>query len=105
MKTSCYIYNNYKNKYKSKKDIKFDALVAANDAMAIAAMDYFAEIGIDVPEDVKVVGFDDSISSRLVHPRLSTISQNVYGQGYRAAEIANNILDGKFVENLLVQYL
>ncbi|MBQ7970391.1 MAG: LacI family DNA-binding transcriptional regulator, partial [Treponema sp.] len=87
-----------KNKYKSKKDIKFDALVAANDAMAIAAMDYFAEIGIDVPEDVKVVGFDDSISSRLVHPRLSTISQNVYGQGYRAAEIANNILDGKFVE-------
>lgn len=90
--------NELKNKYKSKKDIKFDALVAANDAMAIAAMDYFAEIGIDVPEDVKVVGFDDSISSRLVHPRLSTISQNVYGQGYRAAEIANNILDGKFVE-------
>lgn len=87
-----------KNKYKSKKDIKFDALVAANDAMAIAAMDYFAEIGIDVPEDVKVVGFDDSISSRLVHPRLSTISQNVYGQGYRAAEIANDILDGKTVE-------
>ena len=90
--------NELKNKYKSKKDIKFDALVAANDAMAIAAMDYFAEIGIDVPEDVKVVGFDDSISSRLVNPRLSTISQNVYGQGYRAAEIANNILDGKFVE-------
>ena len=90
--------NELKNKYKSKKDIKFDALVAANDAMAIAAMDYFAEIGIDVPEDVKVVGFDDSISSRLVHPRLSTISQNVYGQGYRAAEIANDILDGKTVE-------
>ena len=90
--------NELKNKYKSKKDIKFDALVAANDAMAIAAMDYFAEIGIDVPEDVKVVGFDDSISSRLVHPRLSTISQNVYGQGYRAAEIANDILDGRTVE-------
>ena len=90
--------NELKNKYKSKKDIKFDALVAANDAMAIAAMDYFAEIGIDVPEDVKVVGFDDSISSRLVHPRLSTISQNVYGQGYRAAELANDILDGKTVE-------
>lgn len=90
--------NELKNKYKSKKDIKFDALVAANDAMAIAAMDYFAEIGIDVPEDVKVVGFDDSISSRLVHPRLSTISQNVYGQGYRAAELANDILDGRTVE-------
>ena len=41
-----------KNKYKSKKDIKFDALIAANDAMAIAAMDYFAEIGIDVKLNV-----------------------------------------------------
>lgn len=87
-----------KKKYKSKKDVKFDAVVAANDAMAIAAMDYFDELGIHVPNEVKIVGFDDSISSRLVHPRLSTISQNVYGQGYRAAEIANDILDGKSVE-------
>lgn len=87
-----------RKKYKSKKDVQFDAVVAANDSMAIAAMDYLDELGINVPNEVKVFGFDDSISSRLVHPRLSTISQNVYGQGYRAAELANDVLDGKFVE-------
>ena len=85
-------------KYKSKSDVKFDAVVAANDAMAIAAIEHFSNMGFNIPKDIKIVGFDDTISSRLVYPKLSTISQNVYGQGYKAADIVNEILEGNVVE-------
>ena len=85
-------------KYKSKHDVKFDAIVAANDSMAIAAMEYFSSLGFNIPKDLKIVGFDDSISSRLVYPKLSTVSQNVYGQGYKAADMVNELLEGNVVE-------
>lgn len=37
----------------------FDALVCANDAMAIGAMSYLREIGVSIPDDVAVTGFDN----------------------------------------------
>jgi len=85
-------------KYSKKEDVKFDAVVAANDGMALAAIDHFKSLGIKIPNQLKVVGFDNSSSSRLSNPRLSSVSQNIYGQGFRAAELANDILDGKQVE-------
>lgn len=85
-------------KYKKKEEVKFDALIAANDGMALAAIDYFKTLGIKIPDQVKVIGFDNSSSSRLSNPRLSSVSQNIYGQGFKAGELAIDILEGKKVE-------
>ncbi len=49
------------------------AIFAANDAMAIGCMQYVKQQGMNVPDDVAIVGFDDIVSSSHVEPRLTTI--------------------------------
>ena len=83
------------DKYKSKDDVKVDAFVAANDLMAEGCMKALQELGIKVPKDVKFVGFDDMVRASFTTPSLSTIDQNIPGQGYAAAELAYKILNGE----------
>jgi sigma-B regulation protein RsbU (phosphoserine phosphatase) len=54
-----------------------DAVVAANDYMAIGAMDELAAQGIHVPEDVLVTGFDDAPVARFAPRSLSTVAQPI----------------------------
>ncbi len=51
----------------------FDALVSANDNMAIGAMQALQEKGIRIPEDVVVAGFDDIEETRAIAPALTTV--------------------------------
>jgi DNA-binding LacI/PurR family transcriptional regulator len=52
-----------------------DAVVAANDYMALGAMEELGRRGIHVPNEVAVVGFDDIASASLAHPALTTVRQ------------------------------
>ena len=61
-----------------------DALVCANDQMAIGALQAFARAGVRVPEDVAVVGFDDIYPGSLSHPPLTTVHQAIGLLGERA---------------------
>jgi sigma-B regulation protein RsbU (phosphoserine phosphatase) len=54
---------------------QLDAIVAANDNMAIGAMDELGNLGISVPDGVAVVGFDDVEEARLTEPGLTTSRQ------------------------------
>ncbi len=65
----------------------FDALVAANDAMAVGAMRALVERGIRVPRDVAVVGFDDAEDSRFARPPLSTVGQPWRAQASLAVDL------------------
>lgn len=49
------------------------AIIAANDSVAFGAMKAFKENGIQVPEDISVIGFDDHPISSMYHPALTTI--------------------------------
>ena len=60
---------------KKTSDVKFDAIVSANDDMAVGIINAFNDIGIRVPEDVKVIGFDDSTKSTIMHPTISTMAK------------------------------
>ncbi len=83
------------SRFKSKNDIPFDAIVCANDMMASGCLRAFEEIGVRVPEDVKMVGFDDAIIASMLSPKLSTINQDIYSQGYEAAELMYRLLNGE----------
>ncbi|SFI76718.1 diguanylate cyclase (GGDEF) domain-containing protein [Treponema bryantii] len=83
------------SRFKSRNEIPFDAIVCANDMMASGCMRAFDEIGVRVPEDVKVIGFDDAIVASMLSPKLSTINQDIYSQGYEAAEMVDRLLDGE----------
>ncbi|MBV8588440.1 MAG: LacI family DNA-binding transcriptional regulator, partial [Verrucomicrobia bacterium] len=56
-----------------KKQPKLDGLFCFNDLVALGALDAFSELGIRVPEDVAVVGFDDIRLAGLTTPTLSTL--------------------------------
>jgi DNA-binding LacI/PurR family transcriptional regulator len=65
----------------------FDAIVAANDATAIGVLEELAELGIRVPDQTAVVGFDDIEESRFTTPPLTTVRQPLYEQGRDAVRI------------------
>lgn len=63
-----------------------DALFAINDPTAIQAMLLMKEKGVKIPEDVAVVGFNDSPESRIIEPGLSTVAQPAYEIGRLATK-------------------
>ena len=64
----------------------FDAIFAASDMIAIAAIANLRAAGIDVPGDVSVVGFDDIRSGAHVSPALTTIHQQIPEAGRAMVE-------------------
>ncbi|AVR97542.1 LacI family DNA-binding transcriptional regulator [Pseudoduganella armeniaca] len=58
-----------------------DALFCCNDMMAIGALRAAAELGIAVPLELAVVGFDDIDLAQFVHPPLSSVSQGTRALG------------------------
>jgi DNA-binding LacI/PurR family transcriptional regulator/serine phosphatase RsbU (regulator of sigma subunit) len=76
----------------------FDALVASNDYMALAAMAALQERGLQVPSDVAVVGFDDIEDARFSTPPLTTVRQPLYQQGEAALDLVLEQLEGKEVQ-------
>ncbi len=71
------------------------AIFAANDSMAIGAMRAIREVGLSVPEDISLVGFDNIAMAALVHPPLTTIDQFPRELGTRAAHLLFSRLDGE----------
>lgn len=64
-----------------------DALFCANDLMAIAALEVIrGEAGLRVPEDIAVIGYDNSTPSASPAYRLSTVDQNVAGMAQMAVD-------------------
>lgn len=63
-----------------------DAIVCANDMTAAGLLQTLAELGISVPREVAVVGFDDVKYSRLLGPPLTTIRQPCLALGQAAVQ-------------------
>jgi signal transduction histidine kinase/DNA-binding LacI/PurR family transcriptional regulator/CheY-like chemotaxis protein len=74
-----------------------DAIVGANDLMAVGAIHALAQRHVRVPEDIAVVGFDDDDHARSASPPLTTVAQPVDKAGARAAELLLDLLDGQRV--------
>jgi len=71
-----------------------DAVVCANDQMAIGVLRAFAAADVRVPADVAVVGFDDIFPASLFDPPLTTVHQPMRTLGERAcARILDRIAD------------
>jgi DNA-binding LacI/PurR family transcriptional regulator/signal transduction histidine kinase/ActR/RegA family two-component response regulator len=78
----------------------FDAVVSANDGMALGAMEVLRERHMAVPELLSVTGFDDLVLARFVDPPLTTIRQPIEHMGALAVELMLARLDGAEVPEL-----
>lgn len=65
-------------------NLRPDAVVAVNDPVAFGAMEAIVNHGLNIPQDVAIVGFTDDIRAPLVHPPLTTIHQPAYEVGKQA---------------------
>lgn len=63
------------------------AILAFNDIVACAAYRAINELGLSVPEDISVIGFDDSDFSKYITPPLTTVWQPSYEKGHKAATL------------------
>jgi LacI family transcriptional regulator len=52
-----------------------DAIMAANDVTAITVLEYAREVGIKIPEDLRVVGYSNDPRSAIISPSITTIEQ------------------------------
>ena len=64
-----------------------DAIFCANDMMALGCYDALKELGLRVPDDIAVIGFDDRDLAQSMHPPLSTLTLPQYEMGGTAVEL------------------
>jgi DNA-binding LacI/PurR family transcriptional regulator len=76
------------------------AVCAANDQSAIGLLDQLLRAGVDVPGDIAVAGYDDSVLARLAHIDLTTVSQEPRQQAERAVRAVVERLDENRQERL-----
>lgn len=71
-----------------------DGIVAANDEMALGAIRRLAEAGIDVPNQVSVVGFDDFGLARVTTPTITTVRVPAEEMARRATDLLFDVIAG-----------
>lgn len=73
------------------------AIFAANDLSALAALEAAAELGVSVPGELSVVGFDNIPESALAHPPLTTVHQPMRQMGRDALTMLVTLIAGEHV--------
>lgn len=77
---------------------------AAGDKVALGLIDELKKAGVNVPEDISVIGFDDIDVADLVSPSLTTIRQDLYGIGNTAYKLAVRAINGEEIDQRHIEY-
>lgn len=77
---------------------KIDGIFCGNDLIAIGAIKALKENKIKVPEDIKIIGFDDISISQYIDPPLTTIKQPIYQMGKESVNMLVSIIEDKDLE-------
>ncbi len=79
-----------------------DAIVYSSDFLAVGGIHFFHERGIRVPEEIAIVGYNNSSCAYHCCPPLTSVDNQTDASGKAAAQIMVNILNQQPVENVLV---
>lgn len=72
---------------------EIDAIFYSNDIMAFGGMKVLLRKGLKIPEDVRVMGFDNIDISEIFEPELTTIGQPIYKMGKKACKLLIDIIN------------
>ena len=70
------------------------AIFCSDDYMAMGVMKRIIAIGLSVPEDIAIVGFDDIDIAAHIKPALTTVRQHLYKLGKTSAQVLLNLING-----------
>jgi LacI family transcriptional regulator len=77
------------------------AIFAANDQSAIGAIRAIHQVGLRIPNDISVVGFDNIPEAAYTHPGLTTVDQSIAKMGYVATEMLLDLIQGESLDGHL----
>lgn len=77
-----------------------DGVFAVNEIFAAIATKVALKNGLNIPEDVSIIGFTDGLISEFSTPSLTTVAQHGYTMGQRSAEILINRIEGEKDKNI-----
>jgi DNA-binding LacI/PurR family transcriptional regulator len=86
-------------RYIMEKGIDVSGIWAQNDLMAIGAMSELSRSGIRVPDQISLLGMDDSPIAQFSYPRLTTLRQPVLEMAVKTVEILLDLRKGKKVQD------
>ena len=81
-----------------KSNKKIEGIICASDEIAMGVINGLREKGINTPEDVSVIGFNNNAVASYFYPKLTTISQPSYDMGSVAMRMLIKILNNKALE-------
>ncbi|MCX7761201.1 MAG: LacI family transcriptional regulator [Candidatus Kryptonium sp.] len=87
----------YESGYKYAKALSKlpDVVVCGNDLIAYGVISALKEMGLSIPSDVAVTGYDDILFSEHYKPSLTTVRQPIYDMGRKAAEMIIKMINDK----------
>ena len=83
--------------------LRVRALAFSSDYDAIEAMNYFFDQGIRIPDQISIVGYDDSIYAEFVRPKLTTVHQDIHQKGVLAYRRLIKMIAGESMKELNIK--
>ena len=75
--------------------VEFDAVLASEDILAVAAIKYATESGVKIPEDMALIGYNNSIMCLCTNPELSSVDNKLLSICRMIVQTVINVLDGQ----------
>ena len=66
---------------------RYTAVFCANDLMAIGVMNACKKLKLKIPDDISVIGFDNTLLSKYSDPKLTSVDQNTFQLGFNSAQL------------------
>lgn len=83
------------DEYGLEPGVDFDSIAGTEAFLACAAVRVLQARGVNVPQDVAVVGFNESQENSAIHPPLTTYEKPFFSSGYRAVETVIDLIHGR----------
>jgi DNA-binding LacI/PurR family transcriptional regulator len=71
------------------------AIIFDSDLLAVTGLGVAQQMGFTVPDDLSIVGWDDSLISQVVHPPLTAITRDIEAYGSTAARHLLEVIEGR----------
>ena len=79
---------------------KIDAICCVNDPVALGVYKYLNKVGIKIPDKIGVTGFSNNPSSETINPPMTTVDQQGYKMGRKAAKILLQKINNESIDSL-----
>lgn len=79
------------------RNVQFSAVLASEDLLAIKACHVLLDKGYHIPEDIPVIGFNNSLLCECAYPRLSSVDNMVETLCHTGVNVLRDVFDGKTV--------